>query len=148
MVETRDCAREQTTGLTYILQNLGFTLNEEKVILAPTQKLEFLGFGVDTVAMELRLPGDKLKKIRAEARKFLGTGSVIGAGPSPTNRHDEHGGTSDPTSYPVLLSPTARPRTCAGSEPPKLRLRARTFWRLLHPMDLTPMANTLSISQH
>ena len=67
MAETRDRTREQTTGLTYILQNLGFTLNEEKVILEPTQKLEFPGFVVDTVAMEFRLPEDKLKKIRAEA---------------------------------------------------------------------------------
>ena len=78
MAETKERARDQTMGLTHLLQSLGFTLNEKKVILEPTRKLDFLGFTVDTVSMELRLPGDKLKKIRAEARKIWGAESVSG----------------------------------------------------------------------
>ena len=45
-------------------------------MLEPTQPLVFLGFTVDTTKMELSLPPDKLKKIRAEARKLMGAEPV------------------------------------------------------------------------
>ena len=32
--------------------------------------MEFLGFTVDTVVMEIKLPSDKLKKIKAESRRL------------------------------------------------------------------------------
>ena len=59
-------------GLIYLLQNLGFTINAKKTLLEPTQAIEFLGFMVDMIAMELSLPGEKMKKIRAEACKLKG----------------------------------------------------------------------------
>ena len=70
--------RIQTRALIHILQNLhvGFTLSEEEVILEPTQRLDFLGFMSDMVSMEVRLPGNKLKRICASAQKFLGAESV------------------------------------------------------------------------
>ena len=55
----------------YLLNCLGFIINEKKSVLEPTQSLDFLGLSVDTVTMELRLPGDKMKSIRAEARKLV-----------------------------------------------------------------------------
>ena len=67
MAESKDLAHAQTSILTHLLQSLGFTLNEKKAIMEPTQRLEFLGLTVDTVAMELGFSGDKMKKIRAEA---------------------------------------------------------------------------------
>ena len=78
MAETKDRARDHTMGLIRILQALGFTINNEKVILEPTQRLDFLGFTVDTNSMELRLPNEKLKNIRAEARKIRGAEPVSG----------------------------------------------------------------------
>lgn len=42
----------------------------DKSVLEPTQSLEFLSLTVDTVAMDLRLPGSKMKTIRGEARKL------------------------------------------------------------------------------
>ena len=72
MAESREKAEDQASGLTYLLQCLGFTVNTTKSTLIPTQSLEFLGFSVDSRTMELSLPAHKLKKIRAESRKLLG----------------------------------------------------------------------------
>ena len=72
MAESKEKLRDQAAGLVYLLQCLGFTINTEKTTLSPTQSLVFLGFTVNTTSMELSLPPEKLKKIRAEARKLLG----------------------------------------------------------------------------
>ena len=72
MAESREKARDQASGLIYLFQCLGFTINKEKTVIEPTQSLEFLGFSLDTTTMELSLPAEKLKKIRAESRKLLG----------------------------------------------------------------------------
>ena len=49
---------------------MSYIINSKKSITNLAQILEFLGLIVDTVSMELRLPLDKLKKIRAESRKL------------------------------------------------------------------------------
>ena len=76
VAESEEILEDQTSGLLYLIENLGFTPNKEKLVLDPTQTIEFLGFTVDTVNMVLKLPGDKIKKIRAEARKMKGEESV------------------------------------------------------------------------
>lgn len=40
--------------------------------------MEFLGFTVDTVRIDLKLPVDKIKKIRAESRTLLRSEQVSG----------------------------------------------------------------------
>ena len=71
IAETEEKARDQASGLIYLLQCLGFTVNMEKTVLDPSQYLEFLGFMVDTTKMELSLPAQKIKKIWAESRQIL-----------------------------------------------------------------------------
>ena len=70
LAETEEMARDHTGGLIYLLENLGFIVHPEKTITTPTQEIEFLGMVVDSRAMELRLSGQKLKKIRREAAKI------------------------------------------------------------------------------
>ena len=48
-------------------------------VLMPTQLIDFLGFTVDSTIQELRLLTEKIRKIRAEARK-------VGAATSTTAR--------------------------------------------------------------
>ena len=67
LAETREKAEEHAEALVYLLQCLGFVINQKKSVLVAAQMMDFLGFTVDTVLMQLRLPGEKLKKIRAEA---------------------------------------------------------------------------------
>ena len=55
------------TTICYLLECLGFIINMKKSVLTATQMMDFLGITVDTVGMQLRLPGEK---IRAEARKL------------------------------------------------------------------------------
>ena len=70
MAESSAMLRDQSAGVLYLLEALGFTINYEKSIIEPTQELEYLGVVLNTTAMELRLPGEKLKKIRLEAGKI------------------------------------------------------------------------------
>ena len=63
----------------YFFKNLGFLINQKKSILEPSQTMVFLGFTVDTVAREIKLPSDKLKIIRVEYQR-LEKEEVISAG--------------------------------------------------------------------
>ena len=71
MAETQEKARDQATCIIHLLQCLGFTINTMKTITEPTQIIDFLGITVNTVTMELALPPEEIKKIRAESRKLL-----------------------------------------------------------------------------
>ena len=71
LADTPVALREHVLALWYLLENLGFILSQKKCQLAPTQTIEFLGFIVNSRMMELKLPAEKSKKIRLEARKLL-----------------------------------------------------------------------------
>ena len=70
LAETEEMAKDHTEGLIYLLENLGFIVHPEKAVTTPTQEIEFLGMVVDSRTMELRLPGQKIKKIRQESAKI------------------------------------------------------------------------------
>jgi len=70
LVESKEMISDHLVGMVYLLENLGFIINQKKSILTPTQVIEFLGLTVDSQAMELRLPVGKIKQIRAEAWKM------------------------------------------------------------------------------
>ena len=57
--------------LVHLFQKLGFTVNREKSVLTPTQKLIFLGFVIDSVKMEVSLTVEKKQKFREAANKIL-----------------------------------------------------------------------------
>ena len=76
MAETESLLREHITAVIYLLENLGVVINHPKSELTPTQEIEFLGFTVSSAKMELRLPGEKIKKIRSEAGKALQSRTV------------------------------------------------------------------------
>ena len=103
---------ESQTGLLYLLQCLGFTVNLEKTKLEPSQCLEFLGYTMDTTRMELSLPAQKIKKIRA-----IEGGVSFSPHPLQINWQDECHKPSDPTSSLVLQEPTNGP----GSSPERSR---------------------------
>ena len=71
MAESETLLKDHIQGVIYLLENLGFVINFPKSILDAMRSIEFLGFLVDSGTMELRLPGDKLKNIRGEAKKLL-----------------------------------------------------------------------------
>ena len=81
MAESEEKARDQVSGLVYLLHCLGFIINKEITTLEPTQSLEFLGFMVNTVMMELSLPAVKVKKNSGGVPKITGGGATISLGP-------------------------------------------------------------------
>ena len=46
-------------------------VNQKKSITNPTQELEFLGFQVGSVSINLSIPSEKLRNIRQDARRML-----------------------------------------------------------------------------
>lgn len=64
-------AKAHTAALIFLLENLGFIINLPKSLLDPTQEIDFLGFTVNSVTMEIKVPGSKIKQVRQEAKKLL-----------------------------------------------------------------------------
>jgi hypothetical protein len=52
-----------------VCQHLGVPLAEEK-LEGPTTALVFLGILIDTVQGELRLPGEKLERLRSSVKEW------------------------------------------------------------------------------
>ena len=50
--------QEHTYTARFLLENLGFIINNKKSSLSPSQHIDFLGMTVDSQAMELKLPGE------------------------------------------------------------------------------------------
>ena len=57
--------------ITHTLVNLGFVINREKSQFEPVQKIEFLGYEVDSQNLLLSLPNSKLKKIKSKCSALL-----------------------------------------------------------------------------
>ena len=70
LAESKEVVVDQVEALIYLLKCLGFIINEKKSITTSTQVIEFLGLTVDSVSMKLKLPSEKMKKIRVESRKL------------------------------------------------------------------------------
>ena len=62
--------------ITNTPQNLGWVINMEKSSMNPSQRLEFLGFVVDSEHMTLELPVDKVVQIKEDCRNLLRTGKT------------------------------------------------------------------------
>ena len=75
MANSKQLIREQTYTALFLLENHGF-VNNKKSVLTPCQQMEFLGMTVDSQSMALKLPGEKIKKIRAEAQHLLANPSI------------------------------------------------------------------------
>ena len=71
LAETVEKAQEHTEALIYLLENLGYIVHPETSVRHPSQEIEFLGMMVDSRTRELRLPGQKIKKLRQEAAMMI-----------------------------------------------------------------------------
>lgn len=62
--KTKSRTLESVTATTMLLSRLGFIIHPIKSVLEPTQEIEFLGFRLNTIRMEITLPVDKGKDVR------------------------------------------------------------------------------------
>lgn len=55
--------RSNAELLIKILKDLGFHINSEKLMLFPSQQIQYLGFIIDSVSFQFLLPDEKIEKI-------------------------------------------------------------------------------------
>ena len=72
----RDTLQGLVGWVTQLFQALGLIVNSEKSILEPSQSLEFLGFTINSVPMQIQLPKENIRKIVQEARSLLACETV------------------------------------------------------------------------
>ena len=63
-------------SVLFLLHKLGFVVNQNKSMLIPTQKIEYLGFVIDSGRLFRSLPPEKVTKIQEECRQVLQQRSV------------------------------------------------------------------------
>jgi len=71
MADTAAQVKTHLEALMFLLTSLGFVINMPKSVTIPTQQIEFLGMKVDSVSLQLSLPGEKLHHIRMEVSQHL-----------------------------------------------------------------------------
>ena len=75
MGSTKWECQDTVTVLTLLLDKLGLVVHPVKSVLAPQQKLKFLGFWLDSTTMEVSVSDPKIDKLELEALKLLDTKS-------------------------------------------------------------------------
>ena len=76
MAGSRERLLRQVQEIVQLLQLLGFVVNFEKSQLNPTQRIQYLGFEIDSVRMRISLPKEKVARIRQECQWALQQKSI------------------------------------------------------------------------
>ena len=63
---------KNTRTIISVLESLGFTINREKSVIVPVQRILFFGFITDSVNFVVMLPEEKVQKIIDFAKLLLG----------------------------------------------------------------------------
>jgi hypothetical protein len=71
LAASRELAVGQGQTLVNHLHRLGFELKAEKCVLAPTQRVEFLGFDLDLSGLVISLPREKVRELRHDVARSL-----------------------------------------------------------------------------
>ncbi len=79
IAETRSQAQAHTAGLIFLLESLGFIINQKKSIVDPTREIDFLGFAVHSQTMEIKVPGEKIRHLKLEAQRIVCLGDGLRA---------------------------------------------------------------------
>ena len=58
MAESKALLKGHVNEVIYLLENLGFVVNVPKSLLEPRRLIDFLSYLVDSMSMELKLPGE------------------------------------------------------------------------------------------
>ena len=78
--DTAEQCKATTDAVSKLLKDLGAIINEEKSVLQPTQKMEYLGFVLDSTNMVISAPKKKINNTRKAIRQVLNK-------PATTARH-------------------------------------------------------------
>ena len=76
MAGSRERLLRQVQEIVQLLQLLGFVVNFKKSQLNPTQRIQYLGFEIDSVRMRISLLREKVARIREECQWALQQKSI------------------------------------------------------------------------
>ena len=76
VARTEQLSRQHTQLVLDKLKEMGFLVKHSKSHLDPTQKIQHLGFNINTKDMTLSVPKDKVRDLRREATKILNKGTL------------------------------------------------------------------------
>ena len=74
--DTKQLAETATLHATHLLTRLGFVPHPTKSMFEPTQTLEFLGFLLNSLTMQVKLPPRKTERLIHECQRVLSTTSL------------------------------------------------------------------------
>jgi hypothetical protein len=63
--------RKDGKTLAFLIERLGFLVNKKKSVMIPSQEIEFLGMKVNSIAMEMALPNEKIQKIKEKCQQCI-----------------------------------------------------------------------------
>jgi hypothetical protein len=61
---SKESAEEVVNQVFHLFVSLGFVIHKEKSIMSPTQSIEYISLGTDTIAMTFSLPQKKVEKLK------------------------------------------------------------------------------------
>lgn len=71
MNQTFSTCQEQTNIVMSELNNLGFTINDKKSIIIPSQRIVYFGVKIDSVEFKVYLKDEKIEKILRQGQLIL-----------------------------------------------------------------------------
>lgn len=71
---SKEQSRKDTIRVQEKLTQLGFLIKMSKSQTTPTQRIDHLGYTIDTISMTLEVPGNKIRDIRWEANRMAQKG--------------------------------------------------------------------------
>ena len=102
----------------HLLENLDFLINCSKSELEPTQILVFLGFLINTVTMEIKLPKEKVMQATRGSEPPAGSAVISKAAGTPDRNL-----LFNSSSNPSCLHPLQRPSASETSSPEERGIR-------------------------
>ena len=69
---SRERSSQDAAIVVQILESLGFIINKKKSVLIPSQKIVFWGYVINSVAMTVFLPEEKLNKLKEQTLSLWG----------------------------------------------------------------------------
>ena len=76
VAESPEALKAHLRKAANLLEELGFLINKKRCVWTPSQRIEFLGFKVDSNIMHLYLPPKKVEKIRKECKSVRAQGHL------------------------------------------------------------------------
>jgi len=77
MNKDRTACKDNTITVVATLSSLGFSINNKKSVLVPTQKIVFFGFIIDTILFKVFLTEEKLEKICVKAELLYNASFIV-----------------------------------------------------------------------